>query len=107
MYSNIIRSGEYKHRLLEFINFKYGVNANVIIPAKRGYYGETWRLDSKDSGYFVKLVYPAVHIEIYKRSFHVIEHLCDHGIDFISSIIKSKDGSLYTEFDRALGTVKQ
>ena len=102
MYSNIIRSNEYKHRLLEFIELEYGFKALVINPAKRGYYGETWRLDTTETSYFIKLVYPALHAAVYKRCFHIIQHLCDHGIDFISRIVKTKDGSPYTIFDGAV-----
>jgi hypothetical protein len=102
MYSNIIRSDEYRHRLIEFIKFEYGINALAISPAKRGYYGETWRLDTKNSSYFIKLVYAATHIDTYERSFHVIQHLCDNGINFISKIVKSKYGDLFARFDGAI-----
>ena len=102
MFSNIKRDGEYLRRLHEFISRNYHINATSITPAKRGYYGETWRLETTDSRYFIKLVYTAVHSAVYKRSFSIIQHLCDHGIDFISKIIKAKDGSLYTKFDGAV-----
>ena len=102
MYSSIRRSGEYKRRLLDFIQDEYGIEAVSIIPAKRGFFGETWRLDAEDTEYFIKLVYPAVHKSVYKRSFPMIQHLCDHGIDFISRIVKTKDGRLFTQFDGAV-----
>ena len=102
MYSNIPRSEEYQHRLLEFIRQEYGISAAVLAPAKRGYYGETWRLDATNSSYFLKLVYPAAHKAVYERSFSIIQHLCDHGIDFISRIVKTKDGDLSTRFDGAI-----
>ncbi|GHO98608.1 hypothetical protein KSF_086560 [Reticulibacter mediterranei] len=102
MYSNIPRSEEYQHRLLEFIRQEYGISAAVLAPAKRGYYGETWRLDATDSSYFLKLVYPAAHKAVYERSFSLIQHLCDHGIDFISRIVKTKDDDLSTRFDGAI-----
>ncbi len=102
MYSNIPRSEEYRQRLLEYIRQEYGIRAAALAPAKRGYYGETWRLDAANGGYFLKLVYPAAHQVVYERSFPVIQHLCDHGIDFISRIVKTKDGSLSTRFDGAM-----
>jgi hypothetical protein len=88
--------------LLDFIKRGYEIEAAGIAPAKRGYYGETWRLDASDISYFVKLVYPNVHKTIYAQSFPIIQHLCDHGIDFISRIVKAKDGSLSTQFDNAI-----
>ena len=102
MYSDIIRTDEYKHRLLSFIKSEYGIDSATITPAKRGFYGETWRLESADTRYFVKIVYATEHQDIYKRSFPVIRHLCDHGIGFISRIIKTKDGNFSKQFDSAI-----
>ena len=102
MYSNVPRSQEYQHRLLECIRQVYGIGAVALAPAKRGYYGETWRLDAASGSYFLKLVYPAAHQVVYERSFPVIQHLCDHGIDFISRTVKTKDGGLSTRFDGAI-----
>jgi len=101
MYSDVIRSEEYKRKLLDFIQQYYGLEAVGIAPAKRGFYGETWRLDTADGSFFLKLVYVAAHKLTYERSFPVIEHLHDHGIDFISRIAKTKDGRLSTQFDGA------
>ncbi len=102
MYSNIPRSEEYQHRLVEFIRQEYGISATGLAPAKRGYYGETWRLDATTNRYFLKLVYSSPHNTVYERSFPIIQHLCDHGIDFISRIVKTHDGDLSTRFDGAI-----
>jgi Ser/Thr protein kinase RdoA (MazF antagonist) len=102
MYSNICRDSEYLSRLARFLLEVYCIKAVDITPAKRGFYGETWRLDSTDKSYFVKLVYPDAYAAVYERSFHIIEHLCNNGIDFISKIIKTKDGGLFSRFDGAV-----
>ena len=102
MYSNVKRSDEYKNRLLDYIRNEYGIEAVSITPAKRGFYGETWRLDAVDTSYFLKLVYPAVHKPVYARSFSLVQHLCDHGIDFISRVVKTANGKLFTQFDGAI-----
>ena len=102
MYSNVKRTKDYKNQMQDHIKNFFGIDAVSLIPAKRGFYGETWRLDTVDASFFLKLVYAAEHIESYKRSFSVLAHLCDHGIDFISRIIKAKGGRLYTEFDDAI-----
>ena len=102
MYSNILRDNEYITCLKKFIYDNYNINTVSIKAAKRGYYGETWRIDTNGAGYFIKLVYPAVHAVTYERSFSIIQHLCDHGIDFISKIVKAKDGSLFSRFDGAV-----
>jgi len=98
----VIRTDEYKQRLLGFIEHEYCIKAVNINPVKRGFYGETWRLKSEYGIYFLKLVYAPEHKHIFKRSFPIIQHLCDHGIDFISTIIKSKDGNLASQFDDAV-----
>jgi len=102
LYSNVNRNDEYKNSLLDCIRSKYGIEAMSITPAKRGFYGETWRVNAVDSSYFLKLVYPAVHKSVYQRSFPIIKHLCDNGIDFINQIVKTTDSKLFTQFDDAV-----
>jgi len=102
VYSNIIRSEEYKRRLLEFIRLEYDITGINLAPTKRGYYGETWRLNTTYTSYFLKLVSTAEHKAVYERSFSIIQHLCDHGIDFISKIVKTMGGKLSTQFDSAI-----
>ena len=102
MYSSVERSTEYKTRLLAFIEREYGIKTVGITPAKRGFYGETWRLDAVNTSFFLKLVYPAVHKPVYERSFSLIQHLCDNGIDFISQVVKTKNGRLFAQFDGAV-----
>ena len=101
MYSKISRDEEYKHRLLDFIKHEYGINATSITSARRGFYGETWKLDTSSSTYFLKLVYAHEFKPFYEGSFPVVQHLCDHGIDFISEIVKTTSNSLYSHFDGA------
>jgi len=102
VYSNVVRSEEYKHRIIAFIRNAYGIEAVNIPLARRGFYGETWRLNAADASYFLKIVYAATHQAVYERSFAVVQHLCGHGIDFISRIVKAKDGGLFTRFDGAV-----
>ena len=61
MYSNVIRSDKHKQQLLDLIRLEYGIDAIGIYPAKRGFYGETWRLEDSDRSYFLKLDYSAAH----------------------------------------------
>jgi len=102
LYNTIYRDNAYIECLTNFIRREYQLEPLSISPAKRGYYGETWRLEASDASYFLKLVYPAAHKSVYKRSFHIIQHLCDHGINFISRIVKTTDGRLFTQFDSAV-----
>ena len=96
------RDDHYLCRLRAFFCDKYGVLASSISPAKRGYYGETWRLDSPDGRFFLKLDYSPFHQNKYRNSLEVVQYLCDSGIDFISKPIKTKTGELYSRFDSAI-----
>jgi len=101
MYSSIERDDVYKLALLNFVNTEYGIDAVYMTAAKRGFYGETWKLSARDEDFFLKIVYCDEHKSIYEQSFPITEHLNDHGIDFISKIVKTKYGELSTQFDGA------
>jgi hypothetical protein len=96
------RNEQYLKLLVEFIYKEYGLSASSITPAKRGFYGETWRMDTSNHKYFLKLVYCEELKNMYERSFPIMEHLYNHGIDFISRIIKTADGRLSTQYDGAV-----
>jgi Ser/Thr protein kinase RdoA (MazF antagonist) len=102
MYSKLDRDAAYTDGLLSFIRREYSFAPVSITPAKRGYYGETWRLNTAVRSYFIKLDYSAAHKDLYERSFHIMEHLANHGIDFISRIVKTADGRLSARYDRAV-----
>lgn len=50
MYSKVQRADAYTMRLLVFLAQEYGLKATNIVPAKRGFYGETWRGDFGEGG---------------------------------------------------------
>ena len=58
-------------------------------------------MDAAGCAYFLKLVYSAAHRGIFERSFPVVQHLNDHGIGFISRIVKTRDGRLSAFYDGA------
>jgi Ser/Thr protein kinase RdoA (MazF antagonist) len=105
------RGAEYLEGLAAFVQREYGLKALQtsprIAPAKRGYYGETWRLDAESGRFFLKLVDHSTQSAVYEASFPVMEHLCEHGIDFISQAVKTKGGELFSRFGSAtLGVFK-
>jgi len=102
MYNHIQRDSEYTSRLKGFIREKYGIQATGVSPAKRGYYGETWRMDAGSDSYFLKLDYFPRHQGLFQNSLAVIEYLCDRGIDFIGGVMKTHDGELYSHFNSAV-----
>jgi hypothetical protein len=102
MYSDVKRSDAYIGNLSVFINTVYDLQITAIKEASRGFYGETWRIESGGNSYFVKLDYSSAHKKIYRNSFHVIDFLCENGIDFIGKIVKTRTGNLYAEYDGAV-----
>lgn len=102
MYSNVARDDEYKNRLADFIRREYGISIASIIAAKRGFYGETWEVSDKNDHYFLKLVYADECKQNYERSFAIVQHLCEHGINFISRIVRTRHAKLSTHFEGAV-----
>ncbi|MCL2812127.1 MAG: aminoglycoside phosphotransferase family protein [Clostridia bacterium] len=101
LYSNMPRDDAYKACLMNFIRRAYDLEPISLTPAKRGFFGETWRLGTAKAHYFLKLDYSA-HQSIYAHSFPIIAHLCNHGIDFISKIVCTTQGELCARFDGAV-----
>jgi len=101
MYSKVTRNEDYKHHLRDFIKREYGIESISIEAAKRGFYGETWKLISSANAYFLKVVYAPEHKPFYERSLPAVQHLCDHGIDFVGRIVKTMSNNLYSKFDNA------
>ncbi len=101
MYSNVQRSAAYKTQLMEWIRQTYGLSPQSLEPAKRGFYGETWQLKADGGRYFLKLDY-SIHQSIYERSFPALERLHEHGLDFVSRIVKTADGCLCARYDGAV-----
>jgi len=108
----IQRDDLYKKRLIDCIRCEYGISATFLAEANRGFYAETWRLDSTGSSdssestkasrsCFLKINYSSDK-ETYANNLPVIEHLHHHGVNAISSIVKTADNRLFTEFDGAV-----
>ncbi|MCR8630163.1 aminoglycoside phosphotransferase family protein [Paenibacillus radicis (ex Xue et al. 2023)] len=93
------RDETYISQLKEFIEAKYGLGIHNIAAAKRGYHGETWKIDTECDTYFAKLVYLGPHKSRYMNSFAIVEHMNQNGIDFISKIKKTIDEQLYSIFN--------
>ena len=102
MYGDVARSETYKRRLLDFLRRTYTLDADSLAPAKRGYYGETWRVGTPDGPYFLKVMAAEANKPGYIRSFALLERLRAHGVDFVSRPIAAQDGRLYAVFDGAI-----
>lgn len=101
-YNREVRSVKYINTLCDFINDNYSMQITDIQPAKRGFYGETWKIITLNQAFFVKINYSKNNQDIYAQSFSIIEYLNNEGIDFISQIVKTKEGQLYTHFNKGI-----
>ncbi len=102
MNNPIEQTQEYQEALASFLCKEYDLEKAVLTPTNRGFFGETWKLVSDKKSYFVKLVYWKEYQDTYKSSFEVIDFLCKQGIDFISTIKKTRDGCLFAHFNGAI-----
>lgn len=101
MYNDVMRDRAYIDRLSAFMRDEYGLRAQSMSPATRGYYGETWRMDAGGKSYFVKLDYMPRHRELFRGSLPVVDYLNRNGIDFISRVERTRSGELSAEFNGA------
>jgi hypothetical protein len=84
------------------IREQFGFDIIAITPAKRGYWGETWKLETSGDTYFVKLDYFARHQILFRNSLAVVEYLCNNGADFVGRVVKTRAGKLYAAFNSAI-----
>ena len=96
---------EYMDSLGRFLAEEYGFDVKKLLPAKRGFYGETWNVLAESGTYFLKLDYWEHHKESLQNSLLVIQYMTDSGIDFIPKVIGTKDGILYSRFRQGTAAV--
>lgn len=93
---------DYMNRLIAAIDERYDISVRELMPAKRGYYGETWKVRGKSGVYFLKVDYLQFHKKRFRDSLAAIDYLCGSGIDFVGQIVKTRDGKLFSNYDGAV-----
>ena len=71
-HSNLPRDANYISRLKGAVYEQYGIFAPDMIPAARGYYGETWRVSGDGGEYFLKPDYLPFHRERFRGGLSVV-----------------------------------
>ena len=102
MSNNIERDVDYINSLISFVREKYLLEPISIIPAKRGFYGETWKVETREKNYFLKLDYFIDHKLKFQNSLKPIDYLHSNGIDFINEIVKTKENNLFEIFNSGI-----
>lgn len=100
-HNEILRDEKYLSRLGDELYKNYKITTTDITPAKRGYYGETWKVQAEDGRYFLKMDYLPLHKEKFRCGLSVVDYLSENGIDFVGKIVKTYDGRLFFNFDTA------
>ncbi len=98
MYSNVKHDDKFIQKLAGFIKENYKLDVISVKEATRGFYGETWAIDTAQKKYFAKLISAEYQQGKYRSSFGVMDFLINCDIDFIPSILKTVEGNLYTNF---------
>ena len=96
---------DYMNELANFLLCEYNFKVQSISPAKRGFYGETWNVQTEKNTYFVKIDYWSHHKESYRTSLSAVQYMTDSGISFIPKIIKTKNGRLCNNFKNGVAAV--
>jgi hypothetical protein len=104
MFYNIDGSDfEYRIKLKAFIENAYSINITSIDEHNRGFYGETWKVESNNNNrYFIKIIYSEKHAKKYMSSFNVLDFMNANGIDFVSKVIKAISGKQYLSFNEGI-----
>lgn len=97
-----LRGSEYRRRLKDAVCAQYGISADRIQPAKRGFYGETWKLTGSSGSYFLKCDFLPFHQVKFQKSLSVVDYLCKNGINFAGQVLRTREGRLDGRFDGAV-----
>lgn len=100
--SKTITKPDYMSELTEFLTSEYGFQIIGISPAKRGFYGETWNVQTKDGEYFIKIDDWQHHKIHFQNSLCIVQYMTNNGISFIPKVIKTKDDQLYSNFKKSV-----
>lgn len=90
---------------LHFLESEYGFRVKGIFPAKRGFYGETWNIQTENIMFFLKIDYWNRHKVEYQNSLQAAQFMTDSGITLIPKTIKTKDDRLYSCFRQGTAVV--
>ena len=100
MYFNIDNRDEaYKAELKSFIEGNYGFCILKMSEHNRGWYGETWRIESDKGNFFVKIIYFKKQAKIYQKSFPVLDFMQRNGIDFVSQPVRTTKNKHFVDFN--------
>ena len=84
--------------LAAFLPSAYGLNPKNISPARRGFYGETWKIHTGGGDYFAKIDFWPCHKESYRASLPIVQYMARRGLAFVPKVIETLRGQLCCAF---------
>lgn len=91
--------------LANFLLAEYGFVMWSIVPAERGFYGETWKAQTDRGVFFLKIDYWQHHQESYQCGLAVMQYMAENGISFIPKVVKTKNGRMWSRFKNGVAAV--
>lgn len=95
----------YLCQLKKRVSAKYEIAIKDILPTKRGFFGETWKIVTENNKYFIKLIFWSYHQKRFLDSLDILTYMITQGITFIPTIIKTKDGNNFFSFQNGYGAI--
>lgn len=98
-------NAEYRNGLIAMLAREYGLLIREIHPSKRGFFGETWKVQTDKADYFLKIDYWEYHKEAYRDSLAACDFFTEKGIAFVPRLLKTKNGQLSCRFQDGIAAV--
>lgn len=99
MFNLKARDEAYTRRLAECIARAYALDVDSMQAAPRGWYGETWSVQTGQGRFFCKIITHPTHGANYRRSFAALNTMHNMGIDFVSQAVQTLWGDWHLAFE--------
>jgi len=93
------RDTEYQTKLCGFIEYQYEIKIINFNAHTRGWYGETWKAETTDKDYFVKICYSTENKRNFAKCFRVLNYMRSRNIDYVLKPLATKTGFDYCAYN--------
>ncbi len=101
VYGSVRRNDAYIAALRAAVEEAYALRIHRCSAAERGFFGETYRLDTDRGALFLKAMYCGAQIPSYLASLTALDRLRQAGVTGISRVVPTRGGALHARFDGA------
>lgn len=93
--------------LTKVLEEEYAFHIYNITPAQRGFFGETWKIETDEGNYFVKIDYWEYHQESYGTSLFAVAYMNACGILSIPGLRLTADERVYCLWNEGVISVSE